>query len=479
MGKYSYLMKFHHKSKNCLLILFALSALTHFAYFGYPAQTVFDEVYFGRFASDYITGDYYFDQHPPLGKLIISGFGHLSGISSDGTDYSKIGDAYSNKLYLWYRFLPTLAGTLLPLVVFLLTLRLKFSRGVSFLAGLLIVFENSLLVQSRMISLDSMLLLFGFSSLWLYLSHRQSRGRLKIAYLVASAITAALAFNMKWTGLSFLGLILLTELWTAATTIVGIRRALKGAFLKAALYLSVGLAIYAAGFAIHFALLPHSGQGDAFMTPSFQKTLAGNQYAGDSNIKPLGLFGKFLELNKEMYEANATMNATHPYSSKWYTWPTMARPIYYWEGNNSGDPSTPHSYIYYLGNPVIYWSGGAVTLGLILYWLWMTASRRSSAFSDDDWRRLSFIVVGFLANFLPFVLIGRVMFLYHYEAALAFSVFAIAFFLDSFGPKIKKVAIVVIISSAFAAFLYFSPLTYGTPLSDLALNQRMWFSNWR
>ncbi|MBX4197889.1 phospholipid carrier-dependent glycosyltransferase [Candidatus Parcubacteria bacterium] len=55
-----------------IFILLLLSVGTHFSYFGYPEQVVFDEVYFGRFVRLYQHGQYYFDQHPPLGKLIIA-----------------------------------------------------------------------------------------------------------------------------------------------------------------------------------------------------------------------------------------------------------------------------------------------------------------------------------------------------------------------------------------------------------------------
>ncbi len=68
------------------------------------------------------------------------------------------------------------------------------------------------------------------------------------------------------------------------------------------------------------------------------------------------------------------------------------------------------------------------------------------------------------------------MFLYHYEAALIFCIIALAYLADLTGrPKI----LYGLIALAVVFFLFFSPLTYGTPLSDSELKSRMWFSTWR
>lgn len=37
-----------------------------------PNETVFDEVYFGSFTTSYVQREYFFDIHPPLGKLVLA-----------------------------------------------------------------------------------------------------------------------------------------------------------------------------------------------------------------------------------------------------------------------------------------------------------------------------------------------------------------------------------------------------------------------
>src|SRR3989338_7204657 len=202
-------------NKKIILLILGLSALTHFAFFGHPNQTVFDEVHFGKFISGYFTGQYFFDIHPPLGKLLISGMGYLTGFAP-GFSFAKIGETFPNKDYLWLRFLPTLAGTLLPLIIFLLAKELGFSKKASLLAGILIIFENALTVQSRLILLDSFLLLFGFSSLLFYLKYRQTNQvihtqgstlrRDGLKFLILTGLMAGLTASVKWTGFAFFGI---------------------------------------------------------------------------------------------------------------------------------------------------------------------------------------------------------------------------------------------------------------------------------
>ncbi|MFN7088533.1 MAG: phospholipid carrier-dependent glycosyltransferase [Candidatus Paceibacteria bacterium] len=50
----------------------SLGLITRFLFIWNPPEVVFDEVHFGKFLYAYFTGEYYFDIHPPLGKLILA-----------------------------------------------------------------------------------------------------------------------------------------------------------------------------------------------------------------------------------------------------------------------------------------------------------------------------------------------------------------------------------------------------------------------
>ena len=55
-----------------------------------------------------------------------------------------------------------------------------------------------------------------------------------------------------------------------------------------------------------------------------------------------------------MYEYHSKLEATHPWQSSWYEWPTMIRPMYYYcqtlrDGMKEG--------ISAFGNPLVWWAG--------------------------------------------------------------------------------------------------------------------------
>lgn len=441
-----------NRRSTALILVIIISALTHGLYFGHPNTTVFDEVHFGKFVSSYYTGEYYFDIHPPLGKLIIAGAAKVVNFEP-AFSFASIGDTFPDKKYLALRFLPTLAGFLLAVVIFLLVLELGLSVPAAFLAGALVGVDNALLTQSRLILLDSFLLLFGFGALLSYIRWRNGGTKW---LLLSAGVLAGSAASIKWTALTFLAIIgamELAHLWQDRWT-----HSLKRLRTVIISLVVAPFVIYFAAFAIHFYLLPSSGTGDAFMSPSFQKTLDGSRYADQDDIEPAGIFEKFIGLNREMYRSNKRLSATHPYSSSWYTWPLMARPIFYWVKDMAR--------IYLVGNPVV-WFGSSFA---VIASLWFLVRRRADAL-------LPILLGAFALNFFPFAAIGRVMFLYHYFTALIFAVLVLAWLIDRLQrPERGALALAFM---ALVAFIYFAPLSYGTTLEPPALERRLWFDSWR
>ena len=53
-----------------LFLIFSLSIFLHFLNLSYPDKVVFDEQWYASSAASYFQQSYYFDTHPPLGKLL-------------------------------------------------------------------------------------------------------------------------------------------------------------------------------------------------------------------------------------------------------------------------------------------------------------------------------------------------------------------------------------------------------------------------
>lgn len=453
-----------------VLVLTGLALMTRLAGITYPRAIVFDEVYFREYALRYQSGSYYFDLHPPLGKLLLGAWAVLIG---------EHGSPTSTDPAVGLRVLPALAGTALVVVVYQLLRELSASRKVATFAAALVLMDNALLVESRLTLVDSMLLLFGVSALTCFLAARRMVGRAHWLMLTAAGVLAGMTVATKWTGLAILGVIGL--LW-----LVGALREPDAWWRKiargAVIAVSAGL-VYVVVFAVHFALLPNAGPGDAYMSQKFQSVLRGN-----ANFDPnagMSFPQRFLELNQAMPSYEHSLDtSTHPYSSTWLSWPFMQRPVYYF--NAPGTDQSSEHYIYLLGNPVIWWGLLLAVVVITLAWV-----RRPDRFAPRI-GAIATLGVAYLADYLPFATITRPMFLYHYFFALIFCIGAVSVGLGQlagwdtdgeepwrFPSRASLVVYVSLLAVALAGFVYFAPLSYGTELSDGGLAARDWLASWR
>ncbi len=466
------------KNKKLLfLILIFLGCLTRFLFIWHPNQVVFDEVHFGKFVSAYYSGEYYFDIHPPLGKILIAGFAKFFGFKP-GFDFDRIGKEYGEIPYISLRFLPNLAGALIPAMAFLWLMELGVGWKSSFLASLFLVFDNAMLVQSHFLLVDSFLIFFGLFGLWLFLRARNLG--YSIRDLILAALFFGMSFSVKWTGLSFFALatfiifwdlmlwgieqsksrILLKQFSSATSRFLG-KGLLESAvsfrygtlrnFLGFILFIAIAVLVYLLVFWIHFMILPKSGPGNIFMS---------------SNFFQKSFFEKVIELNLVMFNANQNLRASHSYGSPAWTWPFMLRPVYYWVGDALDGKSAR---IYLFGNPVVWWLS---TLGLILALFW---------WSPKKVEQKLILYFGWILNMAPFFFVKRVMFLYHYLPALVFAsaIFCSWIFASGKIEKKQKLFGILIIAMVFLSFLFFAPLSYGLALSDQQYKMRIWLPSWR
>ncbi|KAH8883941.1 PMT-domain-containing protein [Thozetella sp. PMI_491] len=267
----------------------ALAFLTRFWGISHPNEVVFDEVHFGKFASYYLQRTYFFDVHPPLGKLLFAFMGWLVGY--DGHfHFENIGDSYiANKVpYVAFRALPAILGALTVSVTYLIMWESGYSLPACIVAAGLILLDNAHIGQTRLILLDATLVFAMACSLLAYIKFYKLRhepfSRKWWKWLILTGFALSCDMATKYVGLfAFItiGSAVVIDLWE----LLDVKRP-GGAldlveFGKHFAARAFGLILmpflfYLFWFQVHFAILTRSGPGDDFMTPEFQETLSDN-----------------------------------------------------------------------------------------------------------------------------------------------------------------------------------------------------------
>ncbi len=206
-----------------LLAALLLAGLAlHFFRIGQPAVVVFDEVHFGGFADAYCcSGEYFFDVHPPHGKLLAA-LGMRLGGYRGGQTFASIGTPLAQLDPLLLRLVPAISGSLIPVLVFLFLTQLGASAWAAFLGGWAALFDNALLLQTRVLALEGPLLVSILAGVILALAATRQRQRARQAVLsLGAGICVGFAVGTKFTGLTsalLVAVILLAPLGRRAAT---------------------------------------------------------------------------------------------------------------------------------------------------------------------------------------------------------------------------------------------------------------------
>ena len=171
------------------------------------------------------------------------------------------------------------------------------------------------------------------------------------------------------------------------------------------------------------------------------------------------------------YHGKTVVSDTHPYSSKWYEWLYMKRPIFYFDltwpdGLKSGISS--------FGNPLLWWAG----LPAVIYMGWR-------AILNKD-RTALFLLIGYLASLIPWIPIERTTFIYHYFPCVPFLALMLGHTVSVTADLQKKqyyrpIIIGSMIYAALAVWLFFMfyPVLSGKPVTaEYVADWLRWMSSW-
>ncbi|GMK59386.1 hypothetical protein CspeluHIS016_0704010 [Cutaneotrichosporon spelunceum] len=263
-----------------------LSMITRFWRIGAANYVVWDEAHFGKFGSHYINRDFYFDVHPPLGKMLVGFAGLISGYNGDFEFKSGV-EYPDNVPYTAMRVLLASFGVALVPLAWLTTGELGWSRYTRHWVTLCVLCDIGWLCISRFILLDSMLLFFTFTTVFgLVKFHNQRHQPFADdwwIWLVFTGWSIGCVLSVKWVGLfgvALVGLYTIEDLWNKFGDLsMPVRTYAKHWAARILCLILLPFFIYAACFKIHFLILNRSGPGDAQMSSLFQAGLKGNDFA--------------------------------------------------------------------------------------------------------------------------------------------------------------------------------------------------------
>ncbi len=137
--------------------------------------------------------------------------------------------------------------------------------------------------------------------------------------------------------------------------------------------------------------------------------------AGDKTLPDM--LGTLWKEQVSMYRYHADLDATHMCQSMWYQWPLMQKSVWFYSGyptyfDDTGNEIRLLSNISSTGNPAVWYVSAFGAVFAAVEWFRNPACRKDRAFLV--------VFVGILAGLLPWALVTRCVFLYHYFSTIPF-----------------------------------------------------------
>lgn len=154
------------------------------------------------------------------------------------------------------------------------------------------------------------------------------------------------------------------------------------------------------------------------------------------------------QTQQQMWWYHTGLVATHPYSSPWWSWPIMEKPVWLYVANLGSQVAN----IYASGNPIIFWGGLASVVSSVVVFV----KRRD--------RALFFLIVSYLGFFLPWAFSPRIMFLYHYLPSIPFMVLLLGWLLAKIWESKKEILVIGYLALVLLVFILYYPLWTGIPV---------------
>lgn len=398
----------------------------------YMNSMYFDEIYHGRTAYENILNvKPYETTHPPLGKLIISVGIYIFGMVPFG-----------------WRFMGTLFGVFMLPILYVF-LKNMFGKTVIAACGTtLFSAEFMHYVQTRIATIDTygvFFILLSYLFMYRYITKNPELPLKKtLPPLFLSGLFFGIGCASKWiviyagAGLFILYVLhlIMNGLYFRDNGIPGYGgRLIKTLLLTFIFFIVVPSVIYVLSYYENGRAAGMSISGGMLWDPRYYKLIWDNQTF--------------------MFNYHADLTATHPYGSNWYQWIVDGRPILYYRDTSMGRGLK--SAFASFGNPIVWW-GGLLAIIAMIYQI--------VKFKDG---KAIFIFIAYFAQLAPWLIISRVVFIYHYFPCVLFLVVALSHVLNTIWERRQgryKQAVYGFTGAAVFLFVAFYPVLSGIPAPE-------------
>ncbi len=399
----------------------------------------FDEVYHVRTAYEHIRSVAPYEiTHPPLGKIIIGLGIRLFGLNPFG-----------------WRFMGTLCGVLMVPLLYIFLKNLFGKTAIAFCGAALFTFDFMHLVQTRIATIDSygvFFILAMYFFLYRYLALPAGTPLRKcMVPLFFCGLMFGLGVSCKWivlyggAGMALLYFVAL--FWKCREWPSDANAPSRGLWV----FGNILFCIFA------FVLIPAGIYILSYLP-----------YAKADGVTDLkGLLDIVWRNQTYMLTYHQGVSSEHPYSSRWYQWLLDIRPILYYMVNENAAGFTTRFASF--NNPLVTWGGLAAFVTVAV----QTVRRRCG--------KGLFIILGALSQFIPWAIIGRTTFAYHYFPTILFLCIAFAYVMNDLVESGRrwKPAVYGVTGTAMGLYALFYPALIGYRVPVWFMKTFIkWFPTW-
>ena len=447
-----------------IFIITTISLIIRLWIISHPDCPVFDEVHFGNFTNWYTRSEFFFDIHPPLGKLIMFGIAKLSEYEGD-LKFNNV-KHYSNGSYVFLRIIPAIFSALCSPLIYLTLRFTDFGYLSAITSAVIVMADTSMATEGRFILSDGMLHFFSclhmaIISYAFRIELLNSRKFNIYHFLTGLSLGAACSCkNTAWGLMAFDAFLYFVRFWPL-TNISLIDYLFEVGVYGVTLFI-IQFMVYALSFCIHFIVLPYAGQGNGYIPEYMQKQLIPKQAEFGNlwgvRLRPPDLFVRSLTLSWIMHSDNMQIKQFHPSQSRPLNWPFLTGiDVGFWGGGGEEIKCHGNVFSYYMA-----------MIGVILCIFRISYNKYIEGLR---------FVIGWAVCYFPFYLIPRTMYLYHYLIPFMIGCCAYGAAIDIYLPK-KARGLISFLSCTLALFGFWlwMPLVYGKYGHDRDI--MYWNQNW-